>query len=174
MWWPDYAVHVKFSSWKVGVGCCRSTDGSWSWLDFYFEVGLMMVGTAAASVGHIADDEFVVEGVSPTGRAELLRSDGTGCWMEKRTATAGQGRRICWSAGLLAGAARASLAGCCSPACCRRCPCSHRCSSSSFVDEEGRSWIYNRDVVTVLSNGSDHPIGASPVVGCVGSRRGRW
>ncbi|KAL5975972.1 hypothetical protein ACLOJK_020301 [Asimina triloba] len=52
--------------------------------------------------------------------------------------------------------------------------CSRRRSSPSFVDEEGRSWICNRDVVAVLSNGSDHPIGASPVVGCVGSRRGRW
>ncbi|KAL6002368.1 hypothetical protein ACLOJK_034299, partial [Asimina triloba] len=35
-----------------------------------------------------------------------------------------------------------------------------------FVDEEGKSWICNHDVVVVLSNGSDHPIGASPVVGC--------
>ncbi|KAL5986515.1 hypothetical protein ACLOJK_014851 [Asimina triloba] len=35
--------------------------------------------------------------------------------------------------------------------------------SPSFVDEEGRSWICNRDVVAILSNGSDHPIGASPM-----------
>ncbi|KAL5984414.1 hypothetical protein ACLOJK_018518 [Asimina triloba] len=27
-------------------------------------------------------------------------------------------------------------------------------------------WICNHDVVANLSNGSDHPIGASPVVGC--------
>ncbi|KAL5975977.1 hypothetical protein ACLOJK_020306 [Asimina triloba] len=52
--------------------------------------------------------------------------------------------------------------------------CSRRRSSPSFVDEEGRSWICNRDVVAVLSNGSNHPIRASLVVGCVGSRRGRW
>ncbi|KAL5990620.1 hypothetical protein ACLOJK_011523 [Asimina triloba] len=43
-----------------------------------------------------------------------------------------------------------------------------RCSPP-FVDEEGRSWICNHDVVAVLSNCSDHLIGASPVVGCVGS-----
>ncbi|KAL5990619.1 hypothetical protein ACLOJK_011522 [Asimina triloba] len=43
-----------------------------------------------------------------------------------------------------------------------------RCSPP-FVDEEGRRWICNHDVVAVLSNGSDHLIGASPVVGCIGS-----
>ncbi|KAL5978088.1 hypothetical protein ACLOJK_029205 [Asimina triloba] len=35
--------------------------------------------------------------------------------------------------------------------------------SPSFVNEEGRSWICNHDVVAVLANCSDHPIGASLV-----------
>ncbi|KAL6006401.1 hypothetical protein ACLOJK_037352 [Asimina triloba] len=48
---------------------------------------------------------------------------------------------------------------------CRR--AHHRCSPPS-IEEEGMSWICNHDVVAVLSNGSDHLIGASPVVGCAG------
>ncbi|KAL5986311.1 hypothetical protein ACLOJK_014644 [Asimina triloba] len=47
-----------------------------------------------------------------------------------------------------------------------RCCVSPPCSPPS-LKEEGRSWICNHDMVVILSNGSNHPIGASSMVGYV-------